>query len=262
MLELLPLYFLAGVTAGTLGAMLGLGGGVVLVPFLSAFLGVEPIFSVIAISLLCNVAVSTSATVHFARFGMVQWSVCRVLLPASVVGILSGYAIATSMPQDAVKVAFGGYVFFSIAMMFRGGLREPEPKRRTPARAPSTAVLGVVGWGMGLVGPILGIGGGIIATPAQKMLGVPMRNVVANTLATMTVSSALGAMLYFTLGQAIFPPAEALGVAVLVLPGSILGAQFGARLCRVLPAHYVKAVFAVVAAYMAYRMLASGLGWG
>jgi len=261
MLTLL-LYFLTGLFAGSVGSLVGLGGGIIIVPVLSVFLGVEPIFAVITISLMSTVAVSTSATMQYRHYGMVQWSVCRILVPASVVGIFFGYAVATSLPEDIVKLAFAFYLFLAIALLFRGGSRENGKKTGSMTRGPSKLSLVVIGWVMGAISPMIGVGGGVISTPGQKALGIPMRNVVANTMATMIISSMLGALLYFTLGQAIFPPEEALYVALFVLPGSIIGAQLGSRVSRSVPVLYIKAIFSLIVAYMAYSMLANVFGWG
>ena len=255
------LFFLTGFSAGTIGSLVGLGGGIIIVPVLSLFLGVEPIFAVIAISLSSTVAVSASATLQYRHFGMVQWAVCRILIPASVVGIFLGYAIATSLPENVVKLVFAFYLFFAIAMLFRGGAREEEKIKKKKAGEPSIPALVLVGIGLGAIKPITGLGGGVISTPGQKFLGIPMRNVVANTMATMIVSSTIGALLYFTVGQAIFPPADALIVAAFVLPGSVIGALIGSRFSRSVPVLYIKILFSIVVAYMGYSMLSNALGW-
>jgi len=258
---LLLLYFLTGLSAGTIGALVGLGGGIIIVPVLSVFLGVEPIFAVITISLMSTVAVSVSATMQYHNYGMIQWDICRILIPASVIGIFFGYGIATSLPEDTVKLVFAFYLFLAIAMLYRGGARENDVKTNKKSPKPGILALGLVGFGLGAIKPITGLGGGVISTPGQKFLGIPMRNVVANTMATMIISSTLGALLYFTFGQTIFQPSEALYVAAFVLPGSIIGAQLGSRVSKFIPVLYIKVVFSIVVAYMAYSMLANVLGW-
>ena len=256
------LFFLTGFSAGSVGSLVGLGGGIIIVPVLSLFLGVEPIFAVIAISLSSTVAVSASATMQYRHFGMVQWSICRILIPASVVGIFIGYAVATSLPEDVVKLVFAIYLFIAIVMLFWGGEKGGDKIKKKKAGEPSKPALVLVGIGLGAIKPITGLGGGVISTPGQRILGIPMRNVVANTMATMIVSSTIGALLYFTLGQAIFPPADALVVAAFVLPGSVLGALLGSRFSKRVPVLYIKIIFSIVVAFMGYSMLADALGWG
>jgi uncharacterized membrane protein YfcA len=125
---------------------------------------------------------------------------------------------------------------------------------------PGYSILGFV---MGLLGAVLGIGGGTVATPVQHtFFKVPLKNAIANSLATIIVSALLGAILYFIMGAGhLFSVDEALITTVAVVPGSIAGARFSTVAGRYLPERYIRFIFYAVILYIAYNMIKSGMGW-
>jgi uncharacterized membrane protein YfcA len=185
------------------------------------------------------------------------------MILGSIAGVIAGIIVATRSPDNLIKLLFGIFLFF---MFIEGVLRLPRKGKR-PAidelKMPGIAGLSVLGFVMGLLGTLLGIGGGVIATPVQhSFFKLPLKSAIANSLATIIVSASLGAVLYFVTGAGqIFAVGEALITAAAVVPGSMAGAKVSTIAEQYLPERYIKYIFYAVVLYMAYNMIKSGMGW-
>jgi uncharacterized membrane protein YfcA len=256
------LFLITGFVAGAFGGLLGLGGATILVPALSLGFGL-PIYMAIAVSLISNVFVSITATIGYQRRGLINWKIVRIMTLGSIAGVLIGTVIATRSPADLIKLLFG---LFLLALVLEGILRVrrkgPDDCVKIPDKisVPGYSALGFI---MGLLGALLGIGGGTVATPVQhSFFGQPIKNAIANSLATIIVSALLGAVLYFLLGAShLFSAEEALITAAAVVPGAIAGAKFSTVAEKHLPERYIRFIFYVAILYIAYNMIKSGLGW-
>jgi hypothetical protein len=233
-----------GAVTGLVGAMLGIGGGVFLVPLLALALGV-PIRAAIAASLLCVIATaSASSTVNLER-GLVNLRLGLALEVATAVGGLGGGLSASLLSSRELFLLFGVTLgLMGLVMAGRSGRRnviadlEVDPGRlggqlqegdttyvyrvkRLPVALGSSLVAGAVSG-------LLGLGGGIIKVPIlNAFCGVPIR-VAASTSAFMIgVTAAASAFVYFGRGDVDLPLSAA--VALGALPGSLLGARISHR---------------------------------
>jgi len=185
-----------------------------------------------------------------------------IMTAGSIAGVVIGTVIATRSPADLIKVLFG---LFLVLVIVEGILR--VPRKGNTVSVPEPEKLNVpgftaLGFIMGLLGALLGIGGGAVATPVQHSLfGLPLKNAIANSLATIIVSAALGAVLYFAVGGHLFSVQDALATAAAVVPGSVAGAWAATRVERHVPEKYVKFIFYVAILYIAFNMIKSGMGW-
>jgi uncharacterized protein len=264
MLELVDilLFLITGFVAGAFGGLLGLGGATILVPALTLGFGL-PIHMAIAVSLISNVFVSITATIGYNRRGLVNWNIVLIMTLGSIAGVLIGTVVATQSPADLIKLLFG---LFLLIVVLEGILRVrrkgPDDCVKMPDKinVPGYSLLGFV---MGLLGALLGIGGGTVATPVQhSFFGQPLKNAIANSLATIIVSALMGAILYFILGSShLFSAEDALITAAAVVPGAVVGARFAFVAEKHLPEHYIKYIFYAAILYVAYNMIKSGLGW-
>jgi len=256
------LFLITGFVAGTFGGLLGLGGATILVPALTLGFGL-PVHLAIPVSLISNVFVSATATIGYSRRGLIHWRTVYVMTLGSVAGVILGTVIATRSPADLIKLLFGAFL---LLLVIEGVLRvqrkESCESMKEPVKinVPGFAALGFV---MGLLGALLGIGGGTVATPVQHtFFRLPLRNAIANSLATIIVSAFLGAVLYFILGAGhLFSAGDALITAAAVVPGSIAGARFAGVAEKRLPERYIRFIFYAAILYIAYNMIKSGLGW-
>jgi uncharacterized protein len=254
------LYFITGAFTGAVGGLLGIGGASILVPALTLAFGL-PMYMAIAVSLLNNVAVSISATIRYHRKGLLNSRLILVMCVGSVAGIVIGTFIATRTPENALKILFGLFLLVIVAVAFLGKNRAEDDGAFEFSRE-KDAGLAVLGFIMGLVGALLGLAGGTVAVPTlNTAFRMPLKRAIANSLATIILSSSLGALIYFFLGSGtLFSGDAALLAAVTVVPGSIVGASLGALHSEHIGTRYIKFIFYALLLYIAYTMISSGLG--
>jgi uncharacterized membrane protein YfcA len=256
------LFLVTGFVAGAFGSRLGLGGATILVPALTLGFGL-PVYMAIAVSLISNFFVSVTATIGYNRRGFVRWRTVLIMTVGSIAGVVLGTVIATRSPAGLIKLLFGLFLLaLVIEGIFRVRWRGSDRPKEEPEK-PDIPGYSVLGFVMGLLGAMLGIGGGTVATPVQHTLfKVPLKNAVANSLATIIVSAFLGAVLYFILGAGhLFSAEEALIIAATVVPGSVAGALFATAAGKHLPERYIKFIFYAAILYIAFTMIKSGIGW-
>lgn len=251
--------FLAGSTAGVLGALLGLGGGVFLVPFLVLVLHV-PMRLAVAVSLTTVIATSSAVTsgrmgrsLVNLRLGMVlevattagglTGGLVAVLFSAaalqrlfSVVAVLSALAVLGRLQRrnvildpDAVPGRLGGRYFDDES----GAVVSYKVKRVPLALAASFVA--------GSVSSLLGVGGGILKVPAlNAWCGVPLRAAAATSAFMIGVTATAGAVIYYGRGDIV--PWMAASTVLGVLAGSQAGFALGARA----PAKWLKILLAAI----------------
>ena len=243
---LATIVFAAGAAAGALGALLGLGGGIFLVPFLN--LGFNfPITIAAAISLTTVIATSSAVSAGKAGKQLINMRLGMLLEVATAAGSLFGGVTAQFLPQSTLQRLFGVVAMFvAIVMLTR-------LKRRNVMLDPSSdpGVLGgrfydeesagvviyrikrlplAIGASFvaGNVSSMLGIGGGIIKVPIlNAWCGMPMRAAAATSAFMIGVTATAGAVIYYGRGQIlpILAAAAVLGVQL----GSWGGMRFGQR---------------------------------
>lgn len=259
------LLVLVGAATGLVGSMLGLGGGLFLVPLLTLALGI-PIHAAIAASLISVIATaSASATVNLDR-GLVNMRLGLVLEVATSVGGLAGGILATRLSQRQLFLAFA----LTLAVM--GALMALRSKQRNviadlgvdPGRlggrlleAGTEYVYRVrrlsVGLGSsllaGAISGLLGVGGGIIKVPVlNTFCGIPIRVAGATSAFMIGVTAAASAFIYHARGDVVLPLTAS--VALGALPASLLGARLADRV----QARYLKIFMAALLLAVAVRM--------
>lgn len=250
--------------------MLGLGGGVLLVPLLTLALGV-PIRTAIAASLISVIASAcASATVNLRR-GLVNIRLGLVLEVATSVGGLAGGVAASLLSERQLHAAFG------LTMATMGAVMALRSKRRNVI-ADLTLETGLLGGTLqegettfvyrvkrlplglfasllaGAISGLLGVGGGIVKVPMlNTFCGVPIRVAAATSTFMIGVTAAASAILYFARGDVALPLTAAICLGA--LPASLLGARLAERV----EARSLKVLMALVlvgvAAQMTFRAL-------
>ena len=163
----------------------------------------------------------------------------------SIAGIAIGTIIATRSPGDLIKVLVRPVPPFLIteAVMLRS---RPESSNERHSRVKrsvaeperiNSARLCLGRFFHGNPRGMLGLGGGTVAVPVQNVLfKIPLKNAIANSLATIVVSASIGAVLYFLLGSGhLFSASDALIVAAAIVPGSITGAYLATKIAHRVP---------------------------
>ncbi|GAB4399996.1 MAG: sulfite exporter TauE/SafE family protein [Rhodoferax sp.] len=257
---------LLGLTSGFLAGLLGIGGGMVMVPFITAIAARRGVPDAMAI----KVAIATSmATIVFTsissvrahhRRGAVRWDLVRALAPGIVLGaMLASLGVFAVIRGSVLGLLFAAFVGFSATQMFLD--RKPKPSRQIPGTPGLWGAGGLIGFLSGLVGA----GGGFISVPFMTWCNVAIHNAVATSAALGFPIALANAVGYAIGGQGLDNrPTYALGYIWLPALGviascSVLTAPLGAAASHQLPVKRLKKLFASVlyglALYMVYRAL-------
>lgn len=258
---------LLGGVAGFLAGLLGIGGGALLVPFMTLVLS----FKDMPAQHILKMAVATSlATICFTSLsslrahhqrGAVRWRVVKLLAPGIVLGALLGAQIARALPSAVLAMLFAGFLAFSALQMFFD--RKPKPGRSMPQGA---ALFGV-GGGIGVISTLVGAGGAFITVPFMIACNVPIINAVATSAALGFPIAVAGTVGYIIAGWSLPEmPSGALGYLYLpalftLAAASMLAAPWGARAAHRMNVRQLKRAFAGLLITLAGYMLAKGLGF-
>ena len=249
-----------GLFSGFLGGLLGIGGGVVIVPilyFLYTFTGeYSPevaMLVAIATSLSCIVFTSASAALTQIKAQRVNWNIVCKLLPFLLVGSFSAGYIAPNLPPGILRWFFGIFIgLISIIMLTNW---KPEPNRTLPGYLGSSFIGAIAG----LIAGLAGIAGGNAIVPALIFFNIPAHNATA-TASTLGVPIAgFGAMSYFILAPTndipnLFGYID--GVAFLsIVIGAVIMAPLGVKFAQKVPAIRLKKVFGAMLMLVSLRML-------
>jgi uncharacterized protein len=260
-LQIIAIYALTGVFAGVIGGMLGLGGGIIIVPVLH-FLFVQQGFSTsiimhlaVTTSLATIIVTSLSATYTHHKKSAVLWPVVNHLSPGILIGAALGALVADSLSSNTLRIVFG---VFEILVAIQIGF-ELKPKAKT--KLPETPGLVSSGVGIGLLSTLLGIGGGSLTVPFLLWCNVNIRNAVAVSSAAGFPIAVAGTIALVIAGwDNVSVPENSFSylywpAALIIIAMTIFFAPLGARLAHYLPIHLLKRIFAVVLAIVGLRML-------
>lgn len=255
-------YLALGTFAGFLAGMLGIGGGLVLVPTLAMMFSAQGLFPADAV---LHVALGTAmASIIFTALsslrahhshGAVLWKVVKFITPGILIGTLFGTLIASRIPTRPLAVFFTCFVCL-VALQMAMNLK-PKATRQLPG----SWGVGGVGVGIGALSALVAIGGGALTVPFLTWCNVRVQQAIG-TSAAVGLPIALGgtAGYIFNGWNVAGLPGGSLGyvylpaLAVLVL-GSMATAPFGARLAHRLPVATLKRIFAGLLVVLAGKML-------
>jgi uncharacterized membrane protein YfcA len=256
-------YLVLGLVVGFFAGMLGIGGGVIIVPLLVFLFTAQhfPEQRVLHLALgtsLASIVFTNLSSVraHHVRRG-VRWSIVGAAAPAIVAGTLLGTLFADQMSSRYLAAIFTVFVFFSSVQMWVN--RKPKATRTLPGKLGLSAV----GLGVGALCSLVGVGGGIIVIPLMTICNVPMINAIGTSAAIGLPISVGGAFGYvFTgLDKSQLPPLSLGYVYIPALVGLVVGSfvtvPFGVRLAHGMPGPRLRRIFAVVLFALAARMLVS-----
>jgi uncharacterized membrane protein YfcA len=255
-----------GLGTGFLAGLLGIGGGMLMVPFITIIMGHRGVPADLAVKMAIATSMATiiftsvsSVRAHHRR-GAVRWDIVRRLAPGIVIGSLAGsLGVFSLLKGTALAIFFALFVGFSATQMFLD--MTPAPTRQMPGTGGQLAAGGAIGFISGLVGA----GGGFISVPFMTWCNVSIHNAVATSAALgfpIAVANVLG---YAVSGQSVQGlPAGSFGyiwlpaLAVIALC-SVFTAPLGAKAAHSLPVKKLKRVFASILYLLAAYMLWKGL---
>lgn len=261
--------FVVAIGAGGFGSLVGIGGGLVIVPVLTIGLG-HDVKTAIAASLIGVIATSLSASPHYIRSGIADRRLGLLLLVAGALGGLAGGLTAGFLEGRVIALLFG-LLLTGVALHMLRQIRHPfvpapmdrgkdgagfassyvEPTTGTEVlyRARRLGPGAAASFAAGNLSGLLGVGGGIINVPTLNVLmHVPIRVATTTSTYMLAATATASAVVYLASGH--LDPLLAAPVAL----GVIVGARLGARLSMRVPQHGLQVAFVVVAAIFAAGM--------
>ena len=260
--------------AAILGSMLGLGGGVFLVPILTLFFGIDPKFAVGA-SAVVVVTNSVVGSNNHLRIRFTNPRLAMLLQTAMATGAIAGALYGVVADPRVIYGVFGGVlVYAAVSMVIRSErhvvappIDAPDPLRlgaafRDPAIGSDVGYIpGNAGWGLGVgvgagvISGMLGVGGGVVMVPAMNLLmRVPVKAAVGTSTFMVGITSVATAFVFYS--QGFIDPT----LVVPAIIGVFLGGQIGSRLTRRIRAQRLALLFSLILLYLGGSLLVRAFG--
>ena len=262
------LVFLLGFVVGVPSAMVGLGGGIIIVPALIMLFQI-PAKNAIAISLVAILGTTVSSTIGYIKHRQVDYKLGLLYDILDVPGIVLGAYITTFLPQNVLAGICGAFILIITILMIRSK-RKPESNYesipgesgtrewirngidkdravayalRNPFLALASSFLG------GLITGLAGLGGGITDVSTMILLGIPTHIAVATSEFAMAVTNGVGVVTHGLLNNLL------LDYAIPITIGTIIGAQIGIILAKRVKGKTIRNILALIAILSALRLL-------
>ena len=262
------MFIALGLLTGFLAGMLGIGGGVMLVPFLawaftaSDFPPRHVLHMAVATSLATILFTSVSSIrAHHLR-ASVRWDIVRWMASGAAVGTFGGAQVASLISTRGLAIIFALFMGWSGVDMLRKA-RRPQARIGGPL-PPASALLGV-GGGIGFIASLIGAGGGFLTVPFLGWRGVPIREAVG-TSAAVGFGIAVGGLIGYVFAGWHLPGMPAYTLGFIDLPAlaccagaSVATAPIGVRAAHTLAPSTLKTVFATLLIGLALSMV--GKAW-
>lgn len=261
------IFFTIGLCMGTLGGMLGIGGSVIMIPALTIVYG-ENQHLYQAAAMICNFFVAAASLIAHRKAEVLNKAVLKWMVPMAMLCVLGGVALSNcslfgGRQSYFLTRLFGAFLVYVVGYnsyrFYQSLTRKSSiPKTRDFIPAARRGILaGFCGAAAGTVAGLLGTGAGTVAIPMQQFfLRSPMREAMGNSAAVIVCIAWLGAIYKnVTLPIHGLAISESLKIAGCVIPGAVLGGFIGGHLMHILPKNLVRAVFILVCALAAIKML-------
>jgi uncharacterized membrane protein YfcA len=268
LLQMLGLLLVIGAFAGVLAGLLGVGGGIILVPaFFYAFqtlgyAGPQLMQICLATSLATIIVTSVRSVLSHHRKGAVDWAVLRGWAPGIALGAILGVLVAANLRSTTLQGLFG--VLGVVIGLYLGFGR---PHWRLGAVMPKGLVRAALSPALGFLSVLMGIGGGSFGVPLMSLYAMPIHRAVATAAGfglTIAVPSVAG-FLFLEIAPENRPPltfgAVNLVAFVVVIAMTLITAPWGVRLAHAMDPKPLRRIFAVFITLVALNMLRKSLGW-
>jgi len=257
----LAAYLGTGVVAGVMAGLMGVGGGIVVVPALiwifggAGFSADWVVHLAVGTSLATLIGTGSASAYSHHRRGAVRWDLFRILVLWLVIGAWVGSAVAGLLDSTWLRRLFGLFlVYVGMGMLFKH-------TRDDTSGLPDTFGLGLIGTGIGSISALVGIGGGTLIVPFLTHSGLDMRRAVATSAACGPLIALAGVLGFIAIGWGKdgLPPGSTGFVYWPAVAGILLAsipvAPFGARLAHSLPLPLLRRIFAVLVLVAAAKLL-------
>jgi uncharacterized membrane protein YfcA len=251
------MHFLIGFLAGVFGGLVGLGGGVIMIPLMVGVLKLDQ-HKAHGTSLVALVFTGISGAVAYGLKGTVDVIAAVLMAATAMVTARAGAHFAHSLPEWKLKRSFGGFlIFVSILLLLKPYLIHAQ---KTETGLQKAVVLLITGLFTGFLSGMMGVGGGTIMVPAMVLLaGFEQHLAQGSSLLAMVPAGTVGAYTHWKLGNV------RTNLLAGLIPGILIGTYLGGSLAHVLSEAALRIVFAAVliwtgARYLMARRLAEPKG--
>ena len=241
-----------GLGAGTLGSLLGVGGGIIMVPALT-FLNLSP-SQAASTSLIAVMSTSFSSTLEYSRQKRINYKLAVWMGACAVPGGIVGAFLSDYLQEDSFKLYFGLMLMLTgIYISCKNSVLKDQHARRRSL--PLQIGVFVASFGAGIVSSLFGVGGGIIFVPAMLLvLGLTMHTAAPTSQLTLLMTAIAGVFTHSALGHPDYVQAIALSA------GAFVGAQIGARLSRATKDVLLQRLLGLVLVGVAVALILDALG--
>ncbi|MDG5111973.1 sulfite exporter TauE/SafE family protein [Companilactobacillus pabuli] len=278
MMNSMLLLLVMGVGAGVLGAILGIGGGMIITPVLTIMMGLDIKYAIGA-SIISVIATSSGSTIAYLKDDMLNLRVAMFLEIATTVGAIMGALLVGVFSSNFLYVLFGFFLLYSTYNMIRklfdkkgeqvftghdpivdkfklaSTYYDKSEQKQVDYSMKNVPGGFIMMWAAGLASGLLGIGSGAFKVIAMDtIMKMPLKPSSATSNLMMGVTAAASATVYFFNGSIRPDIAAPLAIGVLV------GATIGARLMQVLKPRVIRMIFIPIILYMGVQMALKGFG--
>lgn len=278
MIEQLIIMLFTGIAAGIFGSLLGLGGGMIVTPILTVFLGVDIKYAIGA-SIIAVIATSSGSAIAFLKDDIVNLRVAMFLEIFTTLGALLGAVLSSYMKATWLFFLFGALLLFQVwnminkirhpksdevlntqdelatKLQLNGSYYDKQQKQTVNYTLEKVPAGSSVMFGAGIASGLLGIGSGAFKVMAMDgVMKMPLKPSSATSNVMMGVTASASALVYFFNGM--LQPLIAVPIAV----GVVGGATIGSRVMQYLPAKLLRYIFVPVVLIMAIQLIMKGFG--
>lgn len=263
---------LVGIFAGAFGSMLGLGGGIILVPALfylpSLISGVPPITPQLAVgtSLMLIIITSLSSTLSYSKKKLIDVSSALLFFVGSAPGSILGAWLSTRFDSKSFTLYYGLFMLLMLVILTYRKRLSPrnmnwkitktyvDVSGQTYTYGYSRSLAIIIAFVVGTMSSVFGIGGGALLVPFMLVLfRFPPHMAAATSMLVILLSSIVGSVTHVALGHIIW------SAVLAIAPGAWIGGKLGSTLAGKLPGNRIELILRLVLLFLAIRMLWHGL---
>jgi uncharacterized protein len=244
-----------GLLAGTLGSMIGVGGGLIMTPALTV-MGFAPA-QISSTSLFAVTFASASSTISYVRQKRIQYHVGVKAAAVAIPGAITGAFISSGLAIESFKLYFGLLLLLAgIYIAYSGSLKERQNRRTVNDKKLELLPLFYTGaFGAGIISSLFGVGGGIVFVPLMVLvLGMSLSTASPTSQLALLITSFVGTVTHAVLGHPDYFHAASLSV------GAVVGGQIGAKVSHKVKESLLRKMLSVSLIAVAIKFISEFVG--
>lgn len=258
-------YALIGIFGGICAGLLGIGGGVIVIPALLLTFKTFGLYSLnemhvaVATTLSSMIFTTLSSFIAHHRKKAIYWSTVKQMLFGVVIGSILGALVSNWIPNTILKLIFGVFLTFAGSRLF---FSRKENVETDSYHKPKALILNLISFAISFFGALLGVAGGVFSVPTFSALKMPFRNAIASSAALSFFITLFASICFFLIGFKASGDATSLvsiNAFIIISVFSVCFAQLGAKLTHFVKVQIVKKVFSFLLVLIGLYMFFSAL---